>query len=319
MEDVQGARERRRTWYGAKRYVKRLLAMRVPHAGLRALTRLRPELRAGGRLPAPAHLREVGGEAAGVRFTMLRPDRCIVAKELYWGGGHRPRPEDHLAAEIFAAAARRADVAVDIGAYTGLFTLVAARANPGLEVHAFEIVPANYRALFDNCVRNDVLGRVTLHHAGVGEPGASLRVPAGTSGSALPDFHSSAQGFESGVAVRLVSLDSLVNLLPREARVAVKVDVEGAEVDVFAHGQRFLAEYRPLILCEVLPDADAVALAAQLESHGYSFHLVRERDVAPAGRIEPSERYRDWLFVGGDAERELAELRIPVASPTGRR
>ena len=245
---------------------------------------------------------------------MLRPDRCIVAKELYWGRGRRPRAEDRLAVEIAAAAAERSDVFVDVGAYTGLFTIVAARANPSLRAHAFEIVPENYRALFDNCVRNDVLDRVTLHHTGVGEPGARMRVPARTAGSALPDFYSSELRFDSGVTVGFVALDALLDRVPGDAEVMVKIDVEGTEDTVLRHGPRLLAELRPTILCEVLPGARTRELESMLARHGYSFNLVRERDVRPSSRIEPDERYRDWLFLPGDPARGLAAIGTPAAT-----
>jgi FkbM family methyltransferase len=305
---------RRQTWYGAKKHAKRLLALTLPHAVLRGVVRLAPGLRRSGRLPAPAGLTEVEGEAPGARFVMLQPDRCIIAKELYWGEGRRPAPEDALAVDLFAAAARRSDVVLDIGAYTGIFTIVAARANPALEAHAFEIVPANFRVLFDNCVRNRILDRVTLHHEGVGAPGTTITVPVGSDGSALPDFYSSELQFETGTRVRLVSLDSLVDRVPGGARVTVKIDVEGTEAELLRHGQRFLAELRPRILCEVLPGADAAALGALLEPHGYRFHLVREGDLLKRTSLEPDERFRDWLFVTGDPEAELAELGVPVAS-----
>jgi FkbM family methyltransferase len=304
---------RRQSWYGLKKHVKRLVALRLPHAVLRGIVRFAPRLRRSGRLPAPARLKEVEGEARGNRFVMLRPDRCIVAKELYWGGGRRPSPEDDLAVELFASAAERSDVVLDIGAYTGIFTIVAVRANPGLEAHAFEIVPENFRALFDNCVRNDVLDRVTLHHVGVGAPGAAIRVPARSSGSALPDFYSRSLRFDAGARVRVVSLDSLVDRVPAGARVTVKIDVEGTEDEVLRHGEAFLDAFSPRILCEVLPEADAATLESLLASHGYRFHLVRDRDLLASPRIEPDESFRDWLFLAGDPADELIPLGVPVA------
>ena len=293
---MDGDRQPRRDWHGLKRHVKHLLSLRLPHALLRAVVRLVPSLRRGGRLPAPARLGEVSGEAGGAPFVMLHPDRCIIAKELYWGGGGRPAPEDQFAIEVFAHAARRSDVVVDIGAYTGLFTVAAARANPTVEAHAFEIVPENFRAMLENCVRNDILDRVTLHHEGIGAPGRRIRVPTGSGGSALPDFHSAEMPAHDGVRVRLTSLDALAERLPAGARVAMKIDVEGTETDVLRHGQRFLARFRPLILCEVLPEADGGALEALLRPHGYRFSVVREHSLARTSGIVPDPAYRDWLF-----------------------
>src|SRR5688500_426878 len=177
--DVRSSeRGRRMRWFGLKRHVKRVLGWRGPHAFLRATGERFPRPATSGRLPAPANLKEVTGRIHGASFVMLAPGRCVIAKELYWGKGRRPRALDHHAIEVFAALARGAGVMLDVGAYTGLFTLVGLAVDPRIEAHAFEIVPDVYRALFDNCVRNDGLHRVTLHHVGVG-PEAVIRMPSG--------------------------------------------------------------------------------------------------------------------------------------------
>lgn len=305
-------RGRRMRWFGLKRHVKRVLGWRLPHAFLRAVIEVFPRLASSGRLPAPSYLKEVTGRIHGTSFVMLAPDRCVIAKELYWGKGRRPRAADQHALEVFAALTRGADVMLDVGAYTGLFTLVSLAVDPRVEAHAFEIVPDVFRALFDNCVRNDVLHRVTLHHEGVGSEGV-IRVPSGLRESALPDFYSSRLHFESGARVRLTPLDTLVPAIEPGARIVVKVDVEGTENDVFRSGRAFLGSFRPDILCEVLPGvADPAELESLLEPHGYRFHLVRERDLLPREHVQGHPKYRDWVFTTRSPE-ELASARLQVA------
>jgi FkbM family methyltransferase len=294
---------RRRSWFGFKKHVKSFLGLQMPSYVLRLIVLMVPALRQSGRLPAPSHLKEVAGQVQGTRFVMLGPGRCIVAKELYWGGGRRPRPEDNLAVELFAILARHADVMLDIGAYTGIFTLVGTLVNPGLEAHAFEIVPEVHRALRDNCARNGILDRTTLYNVGVGAPGALMTVPAESRDSALPSFYSSRLHFDSGVQIEFRSLDSMTEVIPIESRVVVKVDVEGTETAVFRCGQRFLAAFQPHILCEVLAGvADAPRLQGLLQPHGYRFYLIRDADLVPADRITPHPRFRDWLFTKLDSE-----------------
>jgi FkbM family methyltransferase len=306
---------RRRSWYGLKKHAKRVLSWRIPNALMQLALRFRPGLRRSGRLPAPAHVKEVEGRILNARFVMLRPDRCVVAKELYWGQGRRPKPEDDFALRLFASVVRDADIMLDVGAYTGIFTLAGLAVNPNVQAHAFEIVPEVYRALFDNCVRNQILHRVTLHHVGVGEDGDTLTLPIEASDSALPDFFSSRLHFGNGVQVRIVSLDSFAGSLPSGARVAMKVDVEGTENEIFAHGQAFIGSFRPDILCEVLHGvADAQALEALLAPHGYRWYLVREADLLPAHHIKPNVRFRDWFFTTRAPE-DLAALGIAVAHP----
>jgi FkbM family methyltransferase len=307
---------KRRSWYGLKRSVKRVLSWRIPHALLRGVVRVLPRLARSGRLPAPASVHEVEAVVRGTPFVMLRPDRCIVAKELYWGHGRRPRPEDAFALELFAELASRSDVALDIGAYTGIFSLAAAAVNPFADVHAFEIVPDVYRLLLDNCVRNDLLDRVTLHLEGVGDQGARLLVPATSPGSALPDFYSDRLRFDTGVHVRFVSLDSLLPLIPPEAHVLAKIDVEGSENEVLGGGGAFLGALAPDMLCEVLAGvADGGQLEALLAPHGYRFFLVRETDLLEMDHLEPSRRFRDWLFTTRDAS-ELRAMGIAVERHT---
>jgi FkbM family methyltransferase len=305
---------RRRSWYGLKRHAKRALGRRVPNWLLRQAVRVHPALAASGRLPAPAHVREVEGHVDGATFAMLRPDRCVVAKELYWGKGHRPRPQDQFALEVFAKLARESDVMLDIGAYTGIFTLLGTAASAGLHAHAFELVPEVYRALFDNCVRNDILHRVTLHHEGIGTDGDTMTIPVAASDSALPDFFSRSLHFSEGIQVRLVSLDSLTSSMPAGARIVVKVDVEGTENEIFSRGGRFLTAFRPDIVCEVLDGiADAPGLEELLAPYAYRSYVIREHDLLLREHIEPDVRYRDWLFSGRNEE-EVRSLGISLTS-----
>ena len=288
---------RKQSWHGMKRYIKGLLGMPVPHWLMRKGLVLRPDLRRSGRLPAPRSLKEVAGHAGEIDFVMLRPDRCVIAKELYWGQGHRPHPEDDFAIELFASSAADADVVIDIGAYTGIFTLVAATVNPAAHVHAFEIVPAVHGMLQANIDRNGLTPRVTAHLAGVGRPGESFVVPEGTGGSALPDFYSTRMHFEEGKAIRLVALDSLADAVPAGSRVLMKIDVEGSEDDVLGFGSQVLGSFGPDILCEILDGvADAPSVERSLSPHGYRFFLVGEHGLQERPHIVPDARFRDWLF-----------------------
>lgn len=303
---------RRQSWFGMKRHVKRFMSLPVPHAALRVIVRLMPSLRSG-RLPAPARLHEVTGRVRDASFVMLRPDRCEIAKELYWGGGRRPKRQDAFALDLVARLAREADVLLDVGAYTGVFTLASTTVNRSLRAHAFEIVPGVADALEQNLARNSVADRVTVHREGVGQPESSMRVPAGEGGSALPSFYSSRMRFDEGVVVGFRSLDSLAALVPARSRVVMKIDVEGTENAVFRHGREFLGRFRPDILCEVLHGvADGEEIEGLLSPLEPRFYLVREADLLPRAHVTPDARFRDWLFTMRDPA-DLEALGVVVA------
>jgi FkbM family methyltransferase len=302
---------RKQRWFGLKGGVKRFLSLAIPHAVMRGVVRLIPRLRSG-RLPAPARLNEVEGTVMGHTFVMLGPDRCENAKELYWGRGRRTRPEDARSLEAVVRLTRDARVFVDIGAYTGLFTLATTAVNRTLLAHAFEIVPAVGDALRANIVRNGVADRAIVHPEGVGDPETRMRVPSGMEGSALPSFYSARMHFSGGAMVPFRSLDSVGDLMGPGSAVVMKIDVEGTENAVFRFGQTFLGRYGPDMLCEVLEGvADAPELRSLLDPHGYRFYLVRAEGLEERRTIVPDGRSRDWLFSRRDPG-ELVELGIPV-------
>lgn len=300
----------RQSWFGLKRHVKRFLSLPLPHAVVRSIARSVPSLRSG-RLPAPASIHEVEGRVGGATFVMLDPARCENAKQLYWGDGRRPKADDRLALDTVVALARDADVFLDVGAYTGLFTLAVSAAAPAVQVHAFEIVSAAADALEANLARNGVELRVAAHREGIGDEGATLRVPSGEGGSAIPSFFSSRIEVGDGELVRFRSLDSVADMLPAGDRVVMKVDVEGTEDAVFRGGKSFLAAFRPDVLCEVLPEADGTLLEELLAPAELRWFLVTSRRLEPQPAIVPDERHRDWLFTRREPD-ELRALGLPV-------
>ena len=298
---------KKQSWFGLKRHVKRFMSLRIPNAGLRVAARLLPSV-GQGRLPAPASVHEVTARVDGLTFVMLDPARCEVAKELYWGHGSMPRPQDAFALEAVTRLSRNADVLLDIGAYTGVFALAGAVANPRLQVHAFEIIPRVAAAMEANLRRNDVTGRVHVHLEGLGEEGKTMRVPTGDGGSALPSFYSSRMHFEEGVEIAFRSLDSFIGEIGDVQKIVMKIDVEATEDELFRHGQRFLARFRPDMLCEVLESADPTTLETLLSPHGYKFYAVRERALVPRDHIRADPQFRDWLF----STRPFDELRSEI-------
>jgi FkbM family methyltransferase len=155
----------------------------------------------------------------------------------------------------------------DVGANIGFYSLLAARlAGPGGHVHAFEPLPTGARAVERNASLNG-LETITVHEAavGAGESEATLLVVGEASWSHLSSTgtHVDTRGEQP---VRVVSIDGLVaDGLP--APDVVKIDVEGAELEVLDGMERTLREVRPALVIELHETNGAVA--DRLESAGY--------------------------------------------------
>lgn len=291
--------------------LKRLYKLTIPrlpgyHRVCLALRAIRPEAGWGwvDRVPVKPGLLVPVSASTG-NLVMTHPERCSIAKKYFWTRGVRRPEADRVALDLFGALAATSDVVLDIGANSGLFSLVAAQASPAAEVVAFDILPEALQILRDNLQANGMLERVELRLAGVGRSGTWFDAPVGSITSELPTSISLEWAPSGGprTRVRVVSLDEIC--LPRFAgkRVTAKIDVEATESQIFADGERTLAEVRPRFVCEVLPYASDVALYdGLLGKHGYEKFIITDTGLRIRPTVEPHERFRDWLFVPrGDA------------------
>jgi FkbM family methyltransferase len=139
-------------------------------------------------------------------------------------------------------------VAIDVGAYTGLYSIVAAKR--GARVFAFEPMVANFWRLGVNIALNKVF--VTTKHCAVSdcEGTATLsynpRVPL-TTGASL----------EAGISANEKSVKTLCTTLDALAFqnvAAIKIDVERHELHVLRGAMQMIERDRPAMLIETLDD-----------------------------------------------------------------
>jgi len=248
-------------------------------------------------------------------FYMSRPERCSIAKKYFWTQGIREPAEDRVALDLFASLSKKSNVALDIGANSGLFSLVAAKSNPDMEIIAFDILPEAYHVLIDNLILNNMIEKVETKLIGIGDKGGKFEAPFNTVSSEMPtslslDYKSTNDKPNSisldckainddqvQVQVATKSLDEIC--IPRFVGkiLCIKIDVEGTEVDIFTHGRDTLNVIKPDIICEVLQGARGVDIYDQiLESCSYRKFLITDKGLKEFDKIKPDVRYKDWFF-----------------------
>jgi FkbM family methyltransferase len=121
------------------------------------------------------------------------------------------------------------DVVLDVGANVGLFSVWLARRAAGIRVWAFEPFRENYDALVNNLSGWD--NRVTPLNVALGRAEGSGHMLA--TGNRSLD-HRLAAGQLAGVPeIRVISLADAVGLSGADVVDFLKLDVEGAELDIF--------------------------------------------------------------------------------------
>jgi FkbM family methyltransferase len=181
---------------------------------------------------------------------------------------------------------RVGDTCLDVGGHVGYLTLLMARlVGPGGRVVAFEPIPETFAALRENVSLNH-LENVRLENTAVGEQEGmiSLFCDAAQELSWTPSVsaHRVPGNQIKEISVPVLSLDSFLESSSLRPKL-VKIDVEGAELEVLRGARKMLLEARPVVLVEIHdrgPDHQATVRQI-LDSCGYAVDDLdtREREI----------------------------------------
>jgi FkbM family methyltransferase len=245
------------------------------------------------RLGGPGDQRTFRADMTNTAYSrVLRAERA---------GGFEPE----LAA-LLRRLSDRLETVFDVGANCGFF---AARllTTPGFagQVHAFELVPATYRALMRMRADCGFTDRMTCHPFGLSDTDATVAVDVGVHSTlaAISD--------RGNVRAEVKTLDSLN--LPRPDM--LKIDVEGHEPPVLDGARATLARAQPLVVFESwYQPRDPGAMRAPFErlaALDYRFFALRGGTTADGQirvRLEP-------LTAQGrpDIDRQINILGVPAS------
>ncbi|MFC9245975.1 FkbM family methyltransferase [Streptomyces sp. NPDC057136] len=191
--------------------------------------------------------------------------------------------------------ARTARGFLDIGAFSGVYTLLACAANPRLRALAFEPNPNTAPLLRRNVEINGLQHRVTVVEKALSAaPGkARLSIPHDTTAASLDA--SSVRSPTSSVEVAVTTADEVAAGLDVDL---VKIDVEGLESEVMRGMTGLIHRCRPQIIVECL-DAEALAKVCETtQDLGYTsvHHLGRNGPAAAGPGFVPPPRYANFLI-----------------------
>lgn len=231
----------------------------------------------------------------GTRFRYVPRGSDWLARGLFWMGPRFYEPET---ARVFCDLARRSSLVLDIGANTGIYTMLACAANPSLRVVAFEPVPELHERLLENLRENgwtsrcdarqeavaNATGRTDFHVDFGDAPVTSSLHPAGYQGN---------PGYLIRVAVTTVD----AALTAGERPDLVKLDVEGFEHEVLRGMRRVIDACAPTLIFECHRDGHTEEIEAILRPFGYRFWALRPEGPVAVDKIppDPEGRCRNFL------------------------
>jgi FkbM family methyltransferase len=185
---------------------------------------------------------------------------------------------------IFNALAKDSKVILDIGANTGLYSILSARANPKAQIIGFEPYPVNFARLHKNMGVNGIQSQVELVNLALGDSNSKIQfaVPAGGQicdvSSADVDFtksHYQKWLSYKEIEVEQTTLDHFCTERNFESVDLIKIDVEYYELSVLKGAVESLAKYSPVILIEIFVDEERCKFFEEvLKPMGYHAYLI---------------------------------------------
>jgi FkbM family methyltransferase len=202
--------------------------------------------------------------------TSVRPFKIVhygdeIENELFWEG--LPGRRERVSLEIWMKLAQTARVIIDVGANTGVYSLVAAAMNPSADIHGFEPLVDIFARYERNCQLNGF--NIRAHRAALSDRAGSGVMR----GWVLERVHE-ACSYGGGVPVH--RFDTVFEAMGLHSLDLVKVDVEGHEPQVLEGIGTLLAKFRPTFLVEVLTDGAGRRLESLVDGLGYVYFDLDE-------------------------------------------
>ena len=220
------------------------------------------------------------------RFRLKRDGKEIFDHCRFFGADFIVRLDDHIGYEMAIGIFEwvqldrlvktceriKPDVFLDIGAHSGLYTCVMGRHDLAKRLIAFEPDRRTLVHLKANLLINDLLERTELHEAAVGaERGSAMFVQGGDDNRGQSRIE---EGHPEAYRVPVIAIDDVVEL--EGATLAIKMDVEGFEMETLAGAERLFRNNRGYAQIEAYDGRDAQVIPRMAE---FGWRLADRLDI----------------------------------------
>ena len=172
---------------------------------------------------------------------------------------------EFVSRNFFTSVATDCGLILDIGAYTGVYSIESAIQNDNCSVSAFEPNPTIFSNLLNNIELNKLSTRINLYQIALGrKKGISkLYIPENSKSSSILSLISESSSYFE------VPVSTIDDIFYSHCVDLIKIDVEGYESEVFLGGQNVLDKFKPIILAEALTHKELMNQKQILSKYGY--------------------------------------------------
>lgn len=195
-----------------------------------------------------------------------------LENEIFWRGINGNWEKHSL--EIWQKLSKNANMVFDIGANTGIYSLLTKTINPKANVHAFEPMPKIFEKLNKNIQINNF--DIQCHEIAASDNTGTAKIyDVGDEhdyAASITNRHS----FTNATEIKTTKLDDFIEGNNISQVDLLKIDVEGHEPEVLSGFSNGLAKFKPSMLIEVLTADVANKINLQINGLGYHIYTIDE-------------------------------------------
>ena len=245
-------------------------------------------------------------------FKYLSECDDVIADRIYYGIGFDPQE-----LELFVTIARKSQVIIDVGANTGIYSVLAALTNRQSMVYSFEPHPGNFARLARNLALNSIRNVQAIQKA-LGNYAGQVRLTIPQDGS-VSDVASVESQFTKSyysrpctdISVEQLTLDDYVRTNNISRVDLLKIDAEYSEPKVLDGGRKSLEKFSPVVFCEVfifdvlselkedvgaLSRTHATDIQTFFKELGYYSYFIGQSGLLRVENILSNPDSRNYLF-----------------------
>jgi FkbM family methyltransferase len=216
--------------------------------------------------------------------------------------------------EFILTTLKPGDIAVDIGANIGFFSvLMAERVGPSGHIYAFEPLPRNASLLERSIAENDFQTRVTLARAAIADRAGALELisPVFTNNWGGSYLRTGAAIVPSEHEITKVPVIKLDDYPMRRPVSFIKLDAEGAELMALRGARRLLRTDLPAVLVEfnqqqlqMVSGGSAMDIISEMAANGYRCRRLAQDGPGEELTAYHGEEIINVVFTAAPAQRE---------------
>lgn len=194
---------------------------------------------------------------------------------------------------------KESEIVLDVGANTGLYSLIASKANPKSVVYAFEPVDLIFKRLKENLRLNNL--QVLAFNIALAEENGQGKIFAADTVSSTFDQASLNNSQKEGsrfMIIHMKRLDSFIQDSGLKKIDLMKIDVETFEPQVLKGMSHYLKKFAPTMLIEILNIDVARDVESLIDGNGYEYYLIDEsKGLIRQDNLTPGKRGNNFLLL----------------------